>query len=509
MNLCLPKPKSPTFIPKQELVDEKEDDGPEISKWTPLLMLGGAVACLGSAVPAGFNIGVVNNPAPIIKEFCNESIEKRFDINLNDGWLRFTWSVVVSIFLIGGVIGSLIASVIADKYGRRYALAVGNIFGILGAGCFLLTPTLNSVEVIVLGRLLVGFSGGMATTLVPIYMIEIASLSQRGAVGVLCQLGITVGVFLGQVVGLDSVLGTKESWHIMLASFAPLCIISLLSLYILPESPKYLYIIKQEKEKATRELARFRSVDASLLYKEIQTLEKEAALRTTLDAWSFSRIIRDPSVRLPLLLVASVQLGQQLSGINAIFYYSQDIFKAAKVSDTASQLAVLGTGIINIFMAVISVRLMSSFGRRTLFLISSYASAVCLIVLFIGLAIIDKAAFIPWVCIISVQIYVLTYGIGMGPIPYFIGSELFDVSPRPTAMAVGSICNWGGNFIVGLLFPTIATALGSPTYLIFVFCIIAVALFVKFYLPETRGVSTLDIKAQLSRGLRRQSTLNS
>ncbi|XP_074102539.1 solute carrier family 2, facilitated glucose transporter member 3 [Cotesia typhae] len=509
MNLCLPKPKSPTFIPKQELVDEKEDDGPEVSKWTPLLMLGGAVACLGSAVPAGFNIGVVNNPAPIIKEFCNESIEKRFDINLTDGWLRFTWSVVVSIFLIGGIIGSLIASVIADKYGRRYALAVGNIFGILGAGCFLLTPTLNSVEVIVLGRLFVGFSGGMATTLVPIYMIEIASLSQRGAVGVLCQLGITVGVFLGQVAGLDSVLGTKESWHIMLASFAPLCIISLLSLYILPESPKYLYIIKQEKEKATRELARFRSVDASLLYKEIQTLEKEAALRTTLDAWSFSRIIRDPSVRLPLLLVASVQLGQQLSGINAIFYYSQDIFKAAKVNDTASQLAVLGTGIINIFMAVISVRLMSSFGRRTLFLISSYASAVCLIVLFIGLATIDKAAFIPWVCIISVQIYVLTYGIGMGPIPYFIGSELFDVSPRPTAMAVGSICNWGGNFIVGLLFPTIATALGSPTYLIFVFCIIAVALFVKFYLPETRGVSTLDIKAQLSRGLRRQSTLNS
>lgn len=92
----------------------------------------------------------------------------------------------------------------------------------------------------------------MATTLVPIYMIEIASLSQRGAVGVLCQLGITVGVFLGQVAGLDSVLGTKESWHIMLASFAPLCIISLVSLYILPESPKYLYIIKQEKEKATR-----------------------------------------------------------------------------------------------------------------------------------------------------------------------------------------------------------------------------------------------------------------
>lgn len=86
----------------------------------------------------------------------------------------------------------------------------------------------------------------------------------------------------------------------------------------------------------------------------------------------------------------------------------------------------------------------------------------------------------PWVCIVSVQVYVLTYGLGMGPIPYFIGSELFDVSPRPTAMAIGSVCNWGGNFIVGLLFPTVVDALGPPTYLIFIFFIIIVAVFVKY-----------------------------
>ncbi|XP_057324994.1 solute carrier family 2, facilitated glucose transporter member 3-like [Microplitis mediator] len=508
-NLCLQKPKSLTLLNKRESPDEKENDGPEISKWTPLLILGGAVGCLGSAVPAGFNIGVVNNPADIIREFCNESIETRYGINLTEKGLNFTWSVVVSIFLIGGVVGSLVASIIADKYGRRNALAVGNVFGILGAVCFLLAPTLNSVEVIVLGRLLVGFSGGMATTLVPIYVMEISSLSQRGAVGVLCQLGITVGVFLGQVAGLDSVLGTKETWHIMFASFAPLCVISLILLYILPESPKYLYIIKREKEKATRELARIRHVSTSLLYNELRSLEKEAAMRTTLDTWSFGRIIRDPSVRLPLLLVASVQLGQQLSGINAIFYYSKKIFGAAQLGSTAAQLGILGTGIINILMAVISVRIMSYFGRRTLFLISSYASAICLFVLFIGLTTIKKSAVMPWVCIVSVQVYVLTYGLGMGPIPYFIGSELFDVSPRPTAMAIGSVCNWGGNFIVGLLFPTVVDALGPPTYLIFIFCIIIVAVFVKFYLPETRGVNTPDIVAQMSKGFRRRSTLNS
>ena len=82
------------------------------------------------------------------------------------------------------------------------------------------------------------------------YMTEIAPLKQRGAVGVLCQLGITCGVFFGQVAGLDTVLGTPKYWHVMLASFAPLCIISLGFLASLPESPKYLYNIKGQEEKA-------------------------------------------------------------------------------------------------------------------------------------------------------------------------------------------------------------------------------------------------------------------
>lgn len=95
-----------------------------------------------------------------------------------------------------------------------------------------------------------GFSGGIATSLQPMYLMEIAPLKQRGAVGVLCQLGITVGVFLGQIAGLGSVLGTKEHWHFMLACYAPLCVIAIALLYVLPESPKYLFIIKQQREKA-------------------------------------------------------------------------------------------------------------------------------------------------------------------------------------------------------------------------------------------------------------------
>lgn len=96
-----------------------------------------------------------------------------------------------------------------------------------------------------------GLSGGCATCIVPMYMAEIAPLRLRGAVGVLCQLGLTCGVFLGQIAGLNTVLGTANSWHYMLAAFVPLCVCSLaLTITILPESPKYLFIIKEEKQMA-------------------------------------------------------------------------------------------------------------------------------------------------------------------------------------------------------------------------------------------------------------------
>lgn len=83
-------------------------------------------------------------------------------------------------------------------------------------------------------------------------MTEVAPLKLRGAVGVLCQIGITSGVLAGQILSLSWVLGTKESWHIMLAAFAPLCLIALGITWILPESPKFLYIIKGRKETAIK-----------------------------------------------------------------------------------------------------------------------------------------------------------------------------------------------------------------------------------------------------------------
>lgn len=471
--------------------------------WTLFLVLAAATCGIGSAIPAGMNIAVINNSAKLLKNFCNESIKKEYNIDLTDRQLTFVWSCVVSIFLAGGVTGSLITSWIADKYGRKGALAIGNIFGIIGGVLFFFVPYFDSVILLMAGRLIVGLSSGITTSILPMYMAEVSPISQRGAAGVICQLGITTGVFIGQVISIDSILGTNNLWHIMLAAFVPLCFLSFPMLYILPESPKYLYIMKNKKDEAIKELCRLRNVqDSSLIDDEIYALEEEAAIHTTMDVWTVGRVLKDSTVRLPLLLVLAMQFGQQLSGINSVFFYSNVIFKKAQLSDTIASYGTLGTGVINIGISIASVYLMSNFGRRTLFLCSCYVSAASLVALCIGIKLISSASFMSWICMIAVLNYVLFYGVGLGPIPFFIGSEIFEVAPRPAAMALGSVSNWGGNLMVGLLFPSLEDILGPFTFLIFVAFMLLVATFVRLYLPETRGKNTTDVTSKLTHGFK-------
>ncbi|KOC62479.1 Solute carrier family 2, facilitated glucose transporter member 1, partial [Habropoda laboriosa] len=470
--------------------------------WTLILVVAGVTCCLGSAVPAGFNIGVLNNAAHV-RGFCNESVKERYGVDVSDNGLKIIWSTVVSICLIGGAVGSFLSSWIADRYGRKKALCIGNIFGIVGAVMFFLVRKLNSIELLLAGRLAVGFSGGFATCLVPMYMAEIAPLRLRGAVGVLCQLGLTGGVFLGQIAGLNTVLGTENSWHYMLGAFVPLCMYALVvTSIVLPESPKYLFIIKEQKQKALDELRRIRNMDVMLLQVEISSLQQEIEMKTTVEPWTVKRILKDPSLRLPIFLVCIIQFGQQMSGINVVFYYSNFIFVDAGLGITGAQYATLGTGVANIAMALVSVPVMSSLNRRGVLLTSIYLCFGCLLVLCTSILLIHVSSRMPIVCTVTVLAYVIFYGIGLGPIPYFIGSELFDVGPRPVAMALGSIFNWGGNFIVGMMFPTVESIIGAYTFLIFVGFLLLLAQIVRKYLPETRGRSTMDVAASISQGFK-------
>ncbi|KAJ9583498.1 hypothetical protein L9F63_022161, partial [Diploptera punctata] len=474
--------------------------------WTSLLVLTGVATTAGSCLPVGYNIGVMNTPAHIIREFCNASVSARYGIELGPSQLNILWSIIVSIFLVGGVTGSLSGGWVADRFGRKGAVVINNILGVLAAIFFVCSRHADSVEMLLLARLIVGLSSGLVTSTIPMYLTEIAPLSIRGAMGVLCPLGLTFGVLVAQILGLKEVLGQDYLWHYLLGLYAIPILLSALALPFLPESPKYLYIVRGQEEKGIKELSRLRGVAPEELEEELEVLraahKAEQELVASGITWNMKNIVCAPTLRLPLLLVCALQAGQQFSGINAVFYYSVTIFESAGLSKQGSQYASIGAGSVNLLVTMLAIPLVNRCGRRKLALSSCWSAAICLVILCISITYMDAYSWMPYFCIFAVLSYVFCYCFGLGPIPYFIGSELFQVGPRPVAMSFGSMANWGGNFIVGMTFPSLQSVIGQYSFLIFAATTIFLAVFLKFYLPETKGRDPSDLAELLKYGFR-------
>ncbi|XP_049867477.1 solute carrier family 2, facilitated glucose transporter member 3-like isoform X2 [Pectinophora gossypiella] len=479
------------------------------SSWSLYLVLCGVATTLGSSLPVGYNIGVVNTPAEVIKRFCNESISSRYDVQITEGWLNVLWSCIVSIFIVGGCTGSVLGAVLAKTLGRKKATIVTSLLSLAGAALFLLCKLANSIEMLVLGRLLVGLSAGLTTSIVPMYLTEVSPLSLTGAMGVACPMGVNVGVLAGQIMGLKFLLGGVDDWPYLLSVYALLVIICLPILFVLPESPKYLYVIRKDEDTALKELSRLRGVSPSLLTEDLELLKEEAraAEAASLSGanWSMARVAADPRLLLPLLLVTTMQAGQQTSGINAVFYYSATIFKQAGLSEASAQYATIGCGAVNVATAVLMLYLLPRVGRRPL-LLGSITSAAGLLAALAACMNFMTVSGMSYVCIAAVLGYVIAYGFGLGPIPYFIASEIFEVAPRPAGMAWGSLANWAGNFLVGMCFPLMRDSMGPYSFLVFATITAALAVFHKMYFPETRGKTPTQVAQLCSRGLRSRPT---
>ncbi|XP_066247949.1 solute carrier family 2, facilitated glucose transporter member 5-like [Euwallacea similis] len=471
--------------------------------WTKILVLAGIITVLGSSSPVGYNIGVINTPGWVIKQFCNESVTSRFNITLTSSQLDILWSSIVSVFLIGGSVGSLTGSLLADKIGRRGSLAISSVLGVIAGIMFGGSKGVNSIEMLFIGRIFGGLSAGLITTIMPMYLMELAPPRLKGAVGALCPLGVTVGILFGQILSVYRILGNETYWPHCLAISAVFQVICALIIPVLPESPKYLFVIKKNPPLALKQLKRIRNANEESLSDEIEILRLEDQENIKQgDTWNIRKVLKSKTLMLPLLLVCALQAGQQLSGVNAVFYYSSVIFKRAGLSTASSEMATIGAGCCNIFMAMLAVQTMLWFKRRTILLTSLVLTTLCLIVLGISIGFIDSFQWMPYLCILGVLGYVLCYGLGLGPIPYFIGSELFEVGPRSSAMALGSMANWTGNFIVGLTFPTMDTYLGATSFLIFAAIAVGLFIFVKVYLPETKGKDACEVYHLVEHGFK-------
>ncbi|XP_030563135.1 solute carrier family 2, facilitated glucose transporter member 3-like isoform X1 [Drosophila novamexicana] len=490
---------SPPF--KVEIAPHQQTETNQKPPWSKLLLLVAFATTLGAAVPTGYCIGVINAPSALMKIWCSQTVLEKYGSTMSQSGIDILWSSVVSVFLVGGAIGSLGGAGLANKFGRKPCMLICAVLFAIGAVLFFFCRAAKSVEMLLLGRLIVGLSSGLVTATQPMYLAELAPPSQRGTLGVFCGVGVTGGVVFGQVFSLADIFGTEELWHYAISAYILLVLVCYAPSFWFPESPKFLYLIKSNPAAARRELVRLRGEDANkLIEQEIADMQMEA--NDEMQSSSFGDVLRDPRFLMPLFIVCCFQGGQQLSGINAIFYYSVSIFTEAGFSEPNAQWANLGAGCMNLCISLLGPLLMATCKRRNLMMLSSSLCSIFLFCIAFVLYYIRSVSWFPWACIFCILAYIFFYQFGLGPIPYFIGSELFEVAPRPVAMSMGSLSSWTCNFIVGMAFPSLQSAWGAFVFLPFSITCVLLFILTKLYLPETLGRDPSEVAPLVSKGFR-------
>jgi len=322
----------------------------DVATWSPLLILTAVAAMLGTALPAGYNMGILNAPQNIIIDFCNGSVLHTYGTAIEETPLNLLWSFVVSIFLIGGCVGALMGGPIANEFGRKKGLLINISLNVVGSVFFGTCTLAQSVELLLVGRFIVGLAAGMATSFMPLYISEITTPKTATVLGVLCPFGICLGIFIGQVLGMEVLLGTEEHWNILLAINAVPALASAAVWYFLPESPRFLFVLRHNSDAGIQELCRLRKKRAEELSDEIELLRRETTEAKKLGSsdesseWTLRSIWATKNLRMRFVCVILLHAANQLCGINAVFYYSTSIFQSAGLGKEQAEYALLTAG---------------------------------------------------------------------------------------------------------------------------------------------------------------------
>ncbi|XP_030249482.1 solute carrier family 2, facilitated glucose transporter member 3 [Sparus aurata] len=468
-------------------MERMEEEKPK-KKLTAYLLYCVATAVFGS-LQFGYNTGVINAPEEKLRSFFKNVSSERSGEPFSDGATTMVWSFAVAIFSVGGMIGSFCVGFMVNKFGRRKSMLISNILALLGGGFMGLSAVARSYEMVIIGRFIIGVFCGLCTGLTPMYVGEISPTAVRGAFGTLHQLGVVIGILVAQIFGLESLLGSDTLWPVLLALTILPAIVQSIMLPFCPESPRYLLISLNQEEEARKALVRLRGTED--VGEDIQEMKEEGMKMAMEKKVTIPELFRSPNYRQPIIIAIILQLSQQLSGINAVFYYSTGIFDKAGV--TQPIYATIGAGVVNTVFTVVSLFLVERAGRRTLHLIGLAGMAICALLMTISLSLVTTNQSLSYLAIVAVFGFVASFEMGPGPIPWFIVAELFSQGPRPAAMAISGFSNWTANFLVGLGFPKLAEICGPYVFIIFMVLLIFFFIFTFLRVPETKGRTFDDI----------------
>lgn len=433
----------------------------------------------------GFDEGVVSGAFPFM--------EKSFTFT------PLTQGLMAASVPLGAFFGAIVAGALSDRLGRRRIIAASAILFSLGFVAIAVAPSVAAVSA---ARLAIGFAVGVSAVVAPQYLAEVAPPNIRGRVIGMFQLMIVVGILVSYLGDL-ALASIKNDWiDTQGIRWRLMYVVGLLPALILfvgirkaPESPRWLAM------QGNRDAAR--SVLASL-----QPDEGDKAIAGMIGEMSIDRAgetnatfseLFSPRLRHLTIFAMLAFILQQLSGINALIYYAPQIFEGLNFSSVSAQLtATVGIGVVNLLSTIFALVIVDHVGRRTL-LMSGFAGATCMLGLIV-VVMSNASSADDWLALIGIFGFIFFFATSIGPLPWIYMSELFPTHLRSVGLMLATCTNWLATFLIVVLFPVVAEALGmTATMGIFTVCCIGGFIATFALAPETRGIPLEEVADKLGK----------
>lgn len=455
------------------------------------------LVCLVAAIGGflfGFDTAVISGTVSLVKHDFNLDA-------LHEGWF-------VSCALLGCIIGVSISGKLSDKYGRKIVLILSAILFLSSAiGCMLS----DSFTTLIIFRLIGGLGIGVASMVSPLYISEFAPPRLRGMMVSLYQLALTIGIVIayfsnaylldhaGDAHVTESMhkIFSEEVWRAMLGLGSVPAVIFLVSLFLVPESPRWL-LLKGEEQKALAILTHIDGENSA--FAEVKAFHSSHASG---ESTSLTELFK-PVYRKAMWIGLLLPFLSQVCGINAVIYYGPRILEQAGFTLNNALGGQVTIGLVNVVFTFVAIFTVDKWGRRPLLFAGIGGAVISLIV--IGMLFSFGLTSGPWILIFILS-FIACFAFSFGPVCWVVIGEIFPNAIRGKAMALATLSLWIGNFLVGQLTPLMLEGLGSSyTFWIFALCC-SPALYLTWKLiPETKGKSLETIEAYWKETYKRSKT---
>ena len=387
--------------------------------------------------------------------------------------------------LYGTVIGSLLAGWPTDRFGRKATLLwIGVLYVISAVGCAFAT----GVSTFIVARIIGGLAIGVSTVVAPLYISEISPPAYRGRLTGMFQFNIVFGIIVAFVSNALLAGIGENAWRWMLGVLTFPSVLYTIMCFGIPESPRWLLGRKRDREAGIKVLqlikpeASREKIEAEA--DEIMVASSEQ--KTSARFWTMR-------LRVPIMLAILIAVFNQLSGINAILYFAPRIFEMTGLAEKAALLQSVGVGVTILIFTFVGLGLIDRVGRRTLLIIGSIGYIV-------SLGLVSWAFFTEHFRIVPICIFafIAAHAVGQGTVIWVFIAEIFPNRHRAEGQTLGSSTHWIFAALLTTFFPKMVSAF-APGYVFLFFCgmMVLQLVWVKIFVPETKGVPLEQIQKRL------------